>query len=399
MSLLTTLPFDQIIEVHLQQLIDNATPEARDLDFKLKAPSNSDADKKEFLKDITSFANTAGGHMVIGIAERGGVAGSLVGLTAATSDAEILRLEQILLASVEPRLIGVHMRPITLAAGGYALVIHVPKSWNPPHRVTFGGTNRYHLRHSNGAYEPSVEQLRDVFLGGAELERRLLDFRVDRLSRLETGDRGLKLSGRGKLIIHTVPLGGDASTFSMPSFSVAVNLFMPTRFGGGNYRYNLDGILLYAVDGASPGTTPGYSQIFRDGRLELATSKLVHNMPSEHGGYPVLPGITLLQYIRQDVRRALAGARQQGTSFPMAVMVSLLDVSGTRMPASYPAFSTPDLVDRDNLLFAPVLIDDGKSDAEWDQALLPIFNALWNAYGYERCFNMTNDDGSWKGTV
>jgi predicted HTH transcriptional regulator len=36
------------------------------------ADSRADADVREFLKDVSSFANTAGGHLIIGMDEAGG---------------------------------------------------------------------------------------------------------------------------------------------------------------------------------------------------------------------------------------------------------------------------------------------------------------------------------------
>ena len=396
MSLLTTVAFEQISELHLCQFIENATSEARDLDFKLQPPGNANDDKKEFLKDVTSFANTAGGHMVIGMAENAGIAMRLEGLSGRSADDEILRLESILLGSIEPRLFGVRMRAINLKNGGYALVIRVPQSWNPPHRVSFGGVNRYHLRHSNGTYEPSVEQLRAVFLGGADMERRLLEFRLERLARLETGDRGLSLRGRGKLVVQTMPLARDYSAFVISDTQKLINEFQPDGYSL-NFRHNLDGFLIYAVEKAGENSTPAYTQIFHDGRLEMASAGLVHTPGGEGDSTPVLASRIVLSRIAQCVRQCLGGASKFGAAFPMAVLVSLLDVGGTQMPRNGYSMFRSERVDRADLLFAPLVIEDGQAESAWDQLMLPVFNALWNAYGYERCFHVTNEDGSWKG--
>jgi len=67
---------------------------------------------------VTAFANTAGGHLVIGIEEADGVAAALRGITSSPADDEIRRLESILENGVEPRLVGVRIRPVPLSAGG-----------------------------------------------------------------------------------------------------------------------------------------------------------------------------------------------------------------------------------------------------------------------------------------
>lgn len=209
MSLLDPIPFDAIGPGHLDQLVANRVGEGIDLEYKAAPYGGADADKREFLKDVTAFANTAGGHLVIGMKEDGGIAAGLQPITDRIADGEKQRLHNMLLASVEPRLVSVQMREIAVD-GGYILLLRVPRSWNSPHRVTSGGWNRYFLRSSSGAYEPSVDQLRAVFLGGAESERRLTEFRLDRLARLRTGGRGFVLHARGQLLLQTVPLADGA---------------------------------------------------------------------------------------------------------------------------------------------------------------------------------------------
>ena len=53
-----------------QSLIDAARPEGRQIEYKSTPPGNADGDKKEFLADVTSFSNTAGGDLLIGLDER-----------------------------------------------------------------------------------------------------------------------------------------------------------------------------------------------------------------------------------------------------------------------------------------------------------------------------------------
>jgi hypothetical protein len=76
--------FDDIGEADLQALIDDGAEEDRYLDFKRDQLGGSDGDKKELLADVSSFANSSGGHIVFGMDEddtRGlGVGGTGVGV-------------------------------------------------------------------------------------------------------------------------------------------------------------------------------------------------------------------------------------------------------------------------------------------------------------------------------
>lgn len=59
-------PLDSVEESDLQELIDNQVPEGKTIEYKEALPGNSDGDKKEFLADVSSFANAAGGDLIFG---------------------------------------------------------------------------------------------------------------------------------------------------------------------------------------------------------------------------------------------------------------------------------------------------------------------------------------------
>ena len=61
--------FDEVSEADLRDLIQAQTPEGLTVDYKRDAYAPGDAENKEALKDLTSFANSAGGHLVIGMNE------------------------------------------------------------------------------------------------------------------------------------------------------------------------------------------------------------------------------------------------------------------------------------------------------------------------------------------
>lgn len=86
-------PLEAVNENDLQALIDNQVREGKTIDYKESLPGNTDSDKKEFLADVSSFANAAGGHLLLGIKEEAGLPVEISGLQGINADAEILRLE------------------------------------------------------------------------------------------------------------------------------------------------------------------------------------------------------------------------------------------------------------------------------------------------------------------
>lgn len=148
--MLANKEFDEIGESDLRQLVEAGVPEGRLVEYKSAAYETGDAGTKEFLKDISSFANSSGGHLIIGMQEAAGGAYALTPLMDIDPDRELQRLENLVRDGLEPRVVGIRMKSIPID-GGYVFVIRTPKSWNPPHRVSARGRNRFYARTSAGA--------------------------------------------------------------------------------------------------------------------------------------------------------------------------------------------------------------------------------------------------------
>lgn len=390
---LSAMPLERVSEADLQRLITDGVRESRDLDFKRDAVGDDRDAKREFLRDVTSFANTAGGYLIIGMVESAGVADALIGLTARPPDDEKLRLESLIRDGVEPRLVGIRIHEVMLSGVGYALVIKIPASWNPPHRVAFGNTNRFYARNSAGAYELSVEQLRSAFLGGAELERRLNDFRVTRLARLETGQAGVGVAGKSKLVVQAVPLANQEGPFDLSVVERQLGKFLPPRAGGINYRYNLDGFLLHGAtaDGDPP---TSYTQLFRNGCVEIVVGDYLWTRNQRL----FCAGKTLNSDLVDIIETAITGSFLLGAAPPSAVMVSFLGGAGSILSLGEGPLSLHDKVlDRNALLFEPLVIQEGQLQQGWQKALRPVFDSLWNAFGYPRCSVLFDGAGNWTG--
>jgi predicted HTH transcriptional regulator len=75
-----------------QNLVVNQVREGKTIDYKRDLIGNNDASKKEFLADVSSFANTIGGDLIIGIEEAAGVPAAINGVSPPDMDKEIQRL-------------------------------------------------------------------------------------------------------------------------------------------------------------------------------------------------------------------------------------------------------------------------------------------------------------------
>jgi predicted HTH transcriptional regulator len=115
-----------ITQADIEALITNQVVEGKHLDYKRDTYGNKDDDKKELLKDVSSFANSGGGDLIIGMEETEGLPSKIVGMSI-DPDKEILRLESIIRTGISPRLPNCDIHPVKLAEGTYVIIIRITK--------------------------------------------------------------------------------------------------------------------------------------------------------------------------------------------------------------------------------------------------------------------------------
>lgn len=185
--------FDSLTEADIQDLVVNQVIESRTLEFKEALPSNSDEGKREFLADVSAFANTSGGDIVYGIREDAGVAFEICGLSVNDVDATLLQLQSTLRTGLDPKIPGVLMKHISVQNNRVVIVIRIPRSWSLLHMVTFKGTSKFFARHSSGKHQLDVREIRDGFLFGETLRDRVRAFRYERLDKISGNMPPIKL--------------------------------------------------------------------------------------------------------------------------------------------------------------------------------------------------------------
>ena len=200
-------PLESINEQDFKELIENQVLEKKGLDYKLLLPANSDTDKKEFLADVSSFANSSGGDIIFGISQDNttGLPKELIGLDSSNVDQEMLRLQSIVRDGIEPRIPSVAIQPVKLSNSKTAIILRVQKSWVSPHRVKFKGDHRFYTRSSNGKYELDAGELRNAFTLSENLNDKIKRFRESRISSIFANETPVPFQGGAKLVLHMIP--------------------------------------------------------------------------------------------------------------------------------------------------------------------------------------------------
>lgn len=387
MTQLDAIPFEVISEKDLNALIESAVEEAKTLDYKLALPGKDLAAKKEFLADVSSFANASGGHIIYGIREREGAAAEIAGLDGIDPDQEILRLESIIRDGIDPRIPGIQSKTIQTADSKVAIIIRVPRSWALPHVVK--ETNRFYSRTSRGKYLLDVRELRSLFLLSETASERVRRFRSERLGTIMSGEVPVLLEPHAMTVLHIVPL---ASLNAPPpldlrsAFSLSENLLNPLGALRHRTRFNFDGLLTFDLN-RETGKAWSYLQLFRTGMLETVDAGTLDAL-----GNKQIPSKSFDQKLMSALPIFFDLLTKAGMSPPFVIALTLVGVKDYMM-AVEGGRDSGHAIDRDVLLVPEVMLETPQFDPIICKQLL---DAIWNAAGFGGTPNL-DGAGAWIG--
>jgi hypothetical protein len=376
----------------LEELADLGVAESETLEFKAELPSGGADDRREFLRDVSAFANRAGGVILYGVSEEsseeGGVAAEVPGLpNLGDFDERRLQLEQVLRTGLQPSLTNVLIRKIERSDLAPVVAVGVPKSLLAPHGLWYGNTRGFYRRAGGGRYQVEVFELRRLFLESESWEAEARRFRKKRIAEVMNGKVGPTVDASlAAAFVHVVPLGRLHNRIDLSSvdfnFQTAIR---PPRASSWGERVNLDGHVVL-----NEHQTPllGYALYFRHGGAEIYAA-LDDNFYTEveGAGEKAVDGSALERDLADHIDTIVQGwLPAANISPPIAIFISLLGVRGRylidclsgRMPSR--RHRRP--IDRDRLLLPAVVVDDLTTFGSED--LGPLFDAMWQASGWEK---------------
>lgn len=381
-------PLEHIGLVDLQELITEKVREGKAIDYKQAVYLLDHADaqvrdkqRNELLKDVSSFANTIGGHLIIGMAEDDQIPTAILGVPIADLDNEKNRLDQLIARWLEPR-VSYDIHAIEKEPGKYVLVIRVPQSLVSPHRVVYQGQfGQFWARNSTGAYMMDTSELRRAFTLSETIFEQIKAFRRERVRLILEGETPAPIVAGSKLILHLVPLESFTAQVSLDVsiLKSAGTDFFPLRQNGGTPRVNLDGFVTFWSD--------GYTQLYRNGLVEAVLSSVA--VQSNEEGCPGLFDIDLIERsLVGSLPSYLRGYRKLGVHTPIWCCLTVTGTKGTAIHRNLP-FSRMLPIDRDVLYLPEALIDDLTADPLI--VLKSLLDMMWNAAGYDQSPNFRNE--------
>lgn len=392
------LNLDAVSESDLMHLVDGGIPESKIIEYKQALIYATDEQKREFLSDLTAFANTDGGDLVFGIAEDQGVAGEVVGLNNFVQDDALGKIENLLRDFVQPRILGVTMRVIPLGSGKHSLVIRIPRSFSAPHMVRHQGVTRFCGRNANGKYDLDVSELRSAFVANETYADRLRTFRINRIGKLCNGEYPAPLAGKHLIVLHILPVDGvrregRLQTTDLVRASKEYRL-KPINSSGWGDVFDFDGLLVKSS--GADGKVDSYVQLTRKGFIEAVESQMLEPRQLTVDGPPakIVPSVEWERGILQAFPGYLNALTELEIPLPYSLSLSLLNVRGFLMYVG--GFNRPyydQLIDRDHLLTEEILIES--LSISHSTMLRPLFDQVWNACGRGGSINY-DEDGNWR---
>ncbi len=380
-------PIDHITKEDIEDLVAQQREEGKSLEYKEQLPDISN-NKKNFLRLVASFANSAGGDIVYGIVEaqengrNSGKPEKAIGVEVDNVDQTKLQLHQVIRTGIEPRIIPeVSFQAIESFERGPVIVARIARSLARPHMVWLGKKSHFYARSTNGMYPMDVSEIKASFLGVEEVAERMNNFRKERIATIEAGDTPSNIPQTAKTVIHLLPLV-SFDYFQEPSIEMGEEIYTDlapiyTR-SSWNSRHNFFGYINY--------NSFGYVQFFRSGAIEAVDT---HNSsvpsPREDGQDKIIFIKKLQQNMIAAVKRYAKLLVRVDIPLPVFICCSLVNVRDyvLYLGGGFPKVSRNPIA-QNELLFPEIQM--GSYDFDPKKLMMPFMDMLWQSFGYNKAY-------------
>lgn len=193
-----------------------------------------------------------------------------------------------------------------------------------------------------------------------------------------------------------VPIAGLAGrqTVDLNALYNDYTPFLGNDWGGGSRTFNLDGLVVYPGGRQDEGYD-AYNHIFRTGAMEGVSlgggKRQVHGGPER----AIVWSLHMSKFFHNSVGTFMQSAKSWGFAGPAVLSVAVLQVEGYELAIgsdSYRRFSQA-ASDRPHLVLPEVWIEN-LDTADIDDAVRPLMDMLWQAFGAERCLDFDATTGA-----
>jgi hypothetical protein len=402
------MPFDRLEDITSDDLksLVGTSPEHKQREYKRNLPTTGSDSRKEFIADVSAFANTDGGDIFFGIGEDGetDMAQSLDGIPLADVAKQISTLENVVRDSIRPRLPRIAFHTVNLNDERGVLVIRIGASHIKPHQSTLD--HRFYARNSKGKYILDASELGDVFSRRELLPVSMRRFRRERVDLIASSpeDMPSPVEAAAKLILHYLPEQSfgrfglvDVGKLNDPAVRNRITAVPVANISGLSFRPNIDGFMY--MNGRPDATLQWYVQIFNDGSMEFVNNGAFLNPSS--GALVFHPN-----WVEELLFQSFGFSGQVFKALDIEGRVSIfMSAVGVREHSltlgahnlaglALAATGHETKIGRDPALFNEITVDDMHADSRL--AVRPLADQLSRAAGLSRAFSY-DENGNYTG--
>jgi|CXWL01.1.fsa_nt_gi hypothetical protein len=388
----------KLTATEIERLFTEKVQEGRTLEYK-QTVGNSDDEKRELLEDITSFANTDGGWLLIGISEED-ESGKKVGYPTKIVSHRLLlnsfreMANHAIADNVRPRLHEIDFCEIGMGNVGSVIGIRIGASRSRPHVVERKKKITCVRRNAHGKQPMDSYELKEAYLRSMTIADEMQRFITNRQSQIvERHFDGLNINGQPLWAVHVLPESAFTARENVPLDRFRSPRQVPQTVSGQAISFLPNHLGLLASDrGSTSGTSNSYVQWYRNGVVESVSGKF---------GYAISEATTFNNEIIQPGTRLLREGAMVGLTGKFLANVchlyGLLDVGppyyvsafladcagyGTKHSTSPEFGRTSQLIAPKNLVFPILEIETGISTPDEGAWILrPVFEHLAQAVG------------------
>ncbi|WP_434403382.1 AlbA family DNA-binding domain-containing protein [Sphingobium sp. DN12] len=360
---------DQITLADIEALVTYRRSEGATLDFKEAFPPGDHKGVRDFLADVTAFANTDGGDIIVGLREdKNGTAQEIVGIDKAGLDEGLRRIDDQLRSCIDPRVPLFRVQEIAWRGDKVVLIMRVGASLIAPHRVVYEKSSRFYRRANRGNFEMSTAEIRQAFAASADLPEKVRDLHHKAVVAIGGKDMPCRIHDRPTLIVTVAPL-----SVLRKARDVRITrdnaVMPPDPMGGIDWIVGLDGLIVIAnreEQGAR-----AWSVNHRRGYLDFAWA-----IGRLADGQKIIWPKYVVDHLPGAVRSTTTILRSVGVEGPWIVMASVTGLKDFRLIMSDHHWT--DAAWQDSAYLGEI-IDDAMSE----DSLQPLVEGFWRLFGVE----------------
>lgn len=379
----------------VQRVIDSALPEDQELEYKRDRPkpiTDPELIRKiktdpfeEFAKDVAAMANASGGVLLYGVGEDSVTKRPVLApISDEPYDHVHVQLQGILDSLIEPRLTGMQFYEVPMS-DGYVLGLVVPGSFAGPHWSGKPGRRRFSVRRGAQVSEYTYQELRAAFDRNASAAISARKWLTERLAGIKLGRTWRPLMPGPITVVHVVPLVSyyqEGAAVDLNQASLLTTKFPRPWQSDSSGSLNFDGYMIYQTDGKDDDELFGYTQLFRDGSIEV----VMFAGPSSRTGTPedAVGSGPIAWAVHDSILQAPPLIQALGKDGPLLVGVAVMGASGHHMAARGRA-DHRHVSDRDDLIVPVAYVEHPYDEGELNQVAKTALDMIWQGFGYRLC--------------